>query len=95
MFARAVRASSTIPKPNFGAPITPIYVARSRHFNLLHSSAFGTMATGSKVDLQASQKPQYYVNGLRPESAEKASQLLQTNHEEHHIFFNQSGFHVR
>ncbi|CAN9111464.1 unnamed protein product [Alternaria alternata] len=51
------------------------------------------MATGSKVHLQASQKPQYYVNGLRPESAEKASQLLQTNHEEHHIFFNQSGFH--
>ncbi|KAL1799101.1 hypothetical protein ACET3X_003138 [Alternaria dauci] len=51
------------------------------------------MATGSKVHLEASQKPQYYVSGLRPESAEKASQLLQTNHEEHHIFFNRIGFH--
>jgi hypothetical protein len=53
------------------------------------------MATESKVHLEASQKPQYHVKGLRPESAEKASQLLQVNHEEHHIFFNQNGFHVR
>lgn len=54
-----------------------------------------TMATGSRVQFDASQKPQYYVKGLTAESAEKTSQLLQVNHEKHHIFFNQSGFHVR
>jgi hypothetical protein len=52
------------------------------------------MAAGSRVHLEASQKPEYYVKGLTPESAETASQLLQVNHEKHHIFFNKSGFHV-
>jgi hypothetical protein len=52
------------------------------------------MATGSKVHLEASQRSEFYVKGLTAESADKASQLLQVNHEKHHIFFNQSGFHV-
>jgi hypothetical protein len=52
------------------------------------------MATGSRVHLEASQKPQFYVKGITAESAERTSQLLQVNHEKHHIFFNQSGFHV-
>jgi UDP-N-acetyl-D-mannosaminuronic acid transferase (WecB/TagA/CpsF family) len=53
------------------------------------------MATASKIHFDASQQPQFYVKGLTPESAEKTSQLLQVNHEKHHVFFNQSGFHVR
>lgn len=52
------------------------------------------MASGSRVHLDASQQPEYYVKSLTPESADTASQLLQVNHEKHHIFFNQSGFHV-
>jgi hypothetical protein len=52
------------------------------------------MATGSKVHLEASQQPEFFVKGLKTESADKTSQLLQINHEKHHIFFNQSGFHV-
>jgi UDP-N-acetyl-D-mannosaminuronic acid transferase (WecB/TagA/CpsF family) len=52
------------------------------------------MATASKVHLEASQKPEFYVEGLTEESAKKASELLQENHDKHHIFFNQSGFHV-
>ncbi|KAF2827115.1 hypothetical protein CC86DRAFT_370165 [Ophiobolus disseminans] len=51
------------------------------------------MASESRIYLGASQKPEYYVKGLTAESAEKTSQLLQINHEKHHIFFNQSGFH--
>ncbi|KAJ4377491.1 hypothetical protein N0V83_000316 [Neocucurbitaria cava] len=51
------------------------------------------MASGSKVHLEASQQPQFYVKGLTAESAEKTSKLLQVNHEKHHIFFNRSGFH--
>ncbi|KAH7396183.1 hypothetical protein BKA66DRAFT_509259 [Pyrenochaeta sp. MPI-SDFR-AT-0127] len=51
------------------------------------------MATGSKIHLEASQRPQFYVKGLTAESAEKTNQLLQLNHEKHHIFFNRSGYH--
>ncbi|KAI1525805.1 DUF4243 domain containing protein, partial [Pyrenophora tritici-repentis] len=51
------------------------------------------MATASKIQLSASQTPQFHVANLAPESATKASELLQTNHENHHIFFNQDGFH--
>ncbi|KAH7079757.1 hypothetical protein FB567DRAFT_449318 [Paraphoma chrysanthemicola] len=51
------------------------------------------MATSSKVHLVASQQPQFRVKGITTESAEKTSQLLQLNHEKHHIFFNRSGFH--
>jgi len=52
------------------------------------------MATTSNIHLKASQKPEYFVKGLSTETAEKANQLLQKNHEEHHIFFNELGSHV-
>lgn len=52
------------------------------------------MASASRVHLTAEQKPQYYVKSLTAESADRTSQLLQLNHEKHHVFFNQSGFHV-
>ena len=52
------------------------------------------MATASIVKLEAGQKPEFYVEGIGEESAEKASELLQKNHESHHIFFNRDGFHV-
>ena len=61
---------------------------------VIHSPS-STMATASKVHLTASQEPRFYVKGLTAESAERTSQLLQVNHEKHHIFFNKSGFHVR
>jgi hypothetical protein len=51
------------------------------------------MATGSKVQLTIGEWPEFYVPGIAEESATKASELLQENHEKHHIFFNQSGFH--
>ncbi|KAF3045941.1 hypothetical protein E8E12_008299 [Didymella heteroderae] len=51
------------------------------------------MASGSRVHLDASQQPQYFVKGLKAESAKKTTDLLQVNHEKHHIFFNKSGFH--
>ncbi|KAF1363668.1 hypothetical protein EJ07DRAFT_162885 [Lizonia empirigonia] len=51
------------------------------------------MTSGSRVHLKASQQPQYYVKSLTNESAEKTTELLQVNHEKHHIFFNKSGFH--
>ncbi|KAF3009563.1 hypothetical protein E8E13_005702 [Curvularia kusanoi] len=51
------------------------------------------MASGSRVHLEATQEPQYYTKNLTVESAKTTSELLQVNHEKHHIFFNKSGFH--
>lgn len=52
------------------------------------------MATASTIQLEASQKPAFYVPGISEESAETTSRLLQENHEKHHIFFNRDQFHV-
>lgn len=53
-----------------------------------------TMATSSKIHLSPDQKPTFYVPGITAETADSASELLQENHEKHHIFFNYAGFHV-
>lgn len=93
MFAQTARTLSTLHKLNFYSSSAYNHIPRLQERGLARS--LRAMATGSKVHLEASQKPQFYVKGLKAESAEKASQLLQVNHEKHHIFFNQSGFHVR
>jgi hypothetical protein len=82
MFTRSARIKNIFVAPN----------TTRRSFASLVSIA--SMATASRVHLEASQQPQFYVKGISAESAEKTSQLLQVNHEKHHIFFNQSGFHV-
>jgi hypothetical protein len=51
------------------------------------------MATASTVQLRPDDQPEYYRQGITPETAKKTSQLLQENHEKHHIFFNHDGFH--
>ncbi|KAF1998184.1 hypothetical protein P154DRAFT_547018 [Amniculicola lignicola CBS 123094] len=51
------------------------------------------MASSSRIHLDPSQKPAFYVQGIGADTANTASGLLQENHEKHHIFFNQSGFH--
>jgi len=51
------------------------------------------MATSSTVKLVTSEAPSFYKSPLSQEFANKTSQLLQENHEKHHIFFNDGGFH--
>ena len=51
------------------------------------------MATGSKVQLSLDACGVFHVPGITKESAAKASELLQENHDRHHIFFNADGFH--
>ncbi|OJD33030.1 uncharacterized protein BKCO1_3400021 [Diplodia corticola] len=51
------------------------------------------MATSTKIQLTANEKPAFFVAPLRKDSAEKASELLQENHTKHHIYFNSEGFH--
>ncbi|KAL9118256.1 MAG: hypothetical protein Q9187_005201 [Circinaria calcarea] len=51
------------------------------------------MATASKIHLSIKDVGVFHVKGITEESAAKASEVLQQNHEKHHIFFNQEGFH--
>jgi hypothetical protein len=51
------------------------------------------MATASIVQLKVGAWPAYHREGITSESSKKASELLQANHENNHIFFNESGFH--
>ncbi|KAI5202443.1 hypothetical protein E4T38_05602 [Aureobasidium subglaciale] len=52
-----------------------------------------TMATASRVHLSLGEWPDYYIKNIQQESATRASDLLQENHEKHDIFFNNGGFH--
>lgn len=52
-----------------------------------------TMATANTVQLQSASQPQFSVEGIQQASTQKASELLQENHDKHHIFFNPDGFH--
>ena len=51
------------------------------------------MATSSKIVLTPTHTGEFSVEGLTEASAKKASEVLQKNHEDNHIFFNKSGFH--
>ncbi|KAM3414892.1 hypothetical protein BST61_g10035 [Cercospora zeina] len=51
------------------------------------------MATANTVQLQSASQPQFSLEGIQQASTKKASELLQENHEKHHIFFNTDGFH--
>ncbi len=53
------------------------------------------MATASRVKLSADvgDWPQYYRKGITKEQAEKASDVLQKNHDRYHIFYNADGLH--
>ena len=52
-------------------------------------------ASASQVKLSLDHSGVYHLPGLTQQSAAKASQLLQENHENHHIFFNRDGFHSK
>ncbi|KAJ5490539.1 hypothetical protein N7453_011364 [Penicillium expansum] len=51
------------------------------------------MATAYKIQLLPSDTGIFRFGGITPESAAKASELLQKNHDEYHIFFNEIGLH--
>ncbi|KAI9778526.1 MAG: hypothetical protein M1839_008057 [Geoglossum umbratile] len=51
------------------------------------------MATATKIHLTPSEAGMFHVPGITAESAAKASEVLQKNHEENHIFFNDEQFH--
>jgi len=103
MFARATYLRSAAV-----APFNSVLQATERRYLTTSSTLFRPfdskifsdyhnlkMATPSKIQLSASQPTAFSLQGITDESAKKASELLQENHEKHHIFFNKSGFHVR
>jgi hypothetical protein len=54
-----------------------------------------TMATASKVELSTADAGIFHVAGISSDSARKGSEVLQENHDKHHAFYNESGFHSR
>jgi hypothetical protein len=99
MLCQRVRIIRALPFSLLGKPCAAI----PRHATAHATRGLSThtrqinMASPSKVHLSvpAAQQPVFYVKGISHEAAQKASELLQANHESHHIFFNKSGFHVR
>jgi hypothetical protein len=51
------------------------------------------MATASKVSISTSHIPQYHTTDWSEATGVKTSEVLQENHEQHHIYFNPAGFH--
>lgn len=51
------------------------------------------MATSSKVKLDPSHHPAFYLPTMSQEGADKASEILQENHEKFHCFYSNQGFH--
>ncbi|KAL2062642.1 hypothetical protein VTL71DRAFT_5714 [Oculimacula yallundae] len=51
------------------------------------------MASSSKIQLTAEDTGIFKFKAQDSETAAKVSELLQENHEKHHIFFNDEGFH--
>lgn len=49
--------------------------------------------SASQIKLSLDNPGVFHLPSVNGEAAAKASEVLQENHDSHHIFFNQSGFH--
>lgn len=49
--------------------------------------------SASQVELSLANLGVFHLPSVDSKAAAKASKVLQENHDSHHIFFNQSGFH--
>ncbi|KAF2179887.1 hypothetical protein K469DRAFT_715987 [Zopfia rhizophila CBS 207.26] len=82
-----------VPNPTSFPRIT-LRLSSIQHFGTVRTKLHKrTMVTSSKIQLSPSQQPELYLPGISSETADTASELLQENHEKHHIFFRQDGFH--
>jgi hypothetical protein len=55
-------------------------------------STYGKMASAATVHVTRSDGG-VFNNGLRDDSAQAATRLLQENHKKFHMYFNEQGFH--
>lgn len=55
---------------------------------------YRAMATATKIHLTLSEAGVFHTPGITAQSAAKASEVLQQNHEENNVFYNQEGYHV-
>jgi hypothetical protein len=82
---------SYLPRLN---PRTSISACSSARQPLLfNSSSARTMATASHVQLDVDAAGVYHASNITADSAKVGSELLQDNHDKHHMYFNKSGFH--
>ncbi|PQE28606.1 hypothetical protein CJF32_00005695 [Rutstroemia sp. NJR-2017a WRK4] len=72
-------------------PSTPSLAAQCKFSTFRPYRA--NMATPSKIHLTTEDTGVFKYKPQDKETAAKTSELLQENHEKHHVFFNQSGFH--
>ncbi|KAM0721838.1 hypothetical protein Q7P37_002763 [Cladosporium fusiforme] len=60
----------------------------------IHKAVIRTMATASRVQLTTHEQPAFQLpQANNPDNAKIASDLLQKNHDQFHIYFNDDGFH--
>ena len=98
MLPRSVRLSSTTTLGYQSISRIPFIIIISPSSSSNKESVVNrhrAMATSSRVQLSPKDCGVYHLPGIRAESAAKASELLQENHDHHHIYFNQAGFHSK
>lgn len=82
--------------PSVSPSVVPRRILLMRAPSTVHYSCNRMkMATASKVQLSLDACGVFHVPGVTKEAVAKASEVLQENHEIHHIFFNKEGFHSR
>lgn len=59
----------------------------------IYRSCFSTMATATEIHLSPATDSGIFTTGPTEDAARAASEVLQEDMENHHVFFNDSGFH--
>ena len=80
---------------NYYSRLPPRSYSRKAASSPNHTKNPCAMATASRIRLSSNTPGVFHVPNIAEVSAAKASEVLQENHDNHHIFFNQSGFHSR
>lgn len=76
------------------AKTTSVAVTRSKFPHVTPDSlSFGAMASASQVHLSPETAGVCHIPNIKVESAKKANQVLQENHDKFHMFYNEDGFH--
>ncbi|BDD58748.1 hypothetical protein MAP00_004003 [Monascus purpureus] len=85
--------TTTIPRPSIFPTAPNLKKTMATVAHQAASEKDTEIGTATKIHLSPISDTGIFSTKIRPDSAEVTSALLQENHEEHHIFFNNLGFH--
>jgi hypothetical protein len=88
----AIQASTVSPRlpfPRLAAQYSS-YSSKDSHFSRVTPS---NMATATTINLSLVTDSGTYSSGVREDTAQTASDILQEDMAKHHVFFNEHGFH--